>query len=254
MPTAWLHMRDQVHYRRDAFVAGLTRCGFKIGRGAPVAPVERGDILVTWNRYGQSHRAAQEFERRKQHVIVAENGYLGVEFRGVRWYALALSHHNGAGKWPVGGAERWASLGVDLQPWRAEGETVILPQRGIGPPGVAMPLRWPSEVARLGRVRKHPGAKDAGVPLERDLAKAGQVITWGSGAAIKALAMGIPVFHAFSQWIGALGARPLAQIAKGPRRDDAARLAMFERLAWAMAPVDEIASGEAIKRLLEMKC
>jgi hypothetical protein len=254
MPNAWLNMREAVHYRRDAFVSGLMRCGFKVQRGAPLAPTDKGDILVTWNRYGQAHRSASEFERRKQRVIVVENGYLGAEFKGRRYYAMALGHHNGAGWWPVGGPERWAALGVELLPWRTDGETVILPQRGIGPPGVAMPLAWLRSVERLGRVRKHPGSKDTGLPLERDLASAGQAITWGSGAAIKALAMGIPVFHAFPKWIGAPAARELSHIAKGPMRDDAKRLAMFQSLAWAQAPIEEIASGEAIARLLELKC
>jgi hypothetical protein len=248
--TAWLNIREGAHYRRDAFVAGLQKCGFRIQQGAPSAPAGHLDILVTWNRYGQGHRAATEFERRKQPVIVAENGYLGSEFKGKRVYALALNHHNGAGRWPVGGPERWAAWGVELKPWRKDGETVILPQRGIGPPGVAMPLAWPREVVKLGRTRKHPGAKETGIPLEQDLAKAGRVITWGSGAAIKALTMGIPVFHAMPNWIGAPAARPLKDIKHGPKCDDAARLGMFHRLAWAQADLEEIAKGEAFSRLL----
>ena len=35
-------------------------------------------------------------------------------------------------------------------------------------------------------------------------------------------------------------------------RDDAARLAMFQRLAWAQANLEEIGAGDAISRLLEM--
>lgn len=252
MPNAWLNIRDGNHYRRDAFVSGLMRCGFKIQRGVPNAPL-KGDILVSWNRYGHAHRAATIFEKAGNAVLIAENGYLGHEFKGKRVYALARNHHNGAGKWVVGGPERWAAWGVELLPWRKDGETVILPQRGIGPPGVAMPLKWPREVERLGRTRKHPGANKEALPLEQDLAKAGQVITWGSGAAIKALVLGIPVFHAFPQWIGAPAARPLKDRHAGRVCDDAKRLAMFERLAWAQADIDEIASGEAIKRLLEMK-
>jgi hypothetical protein len=252
MPNAWLTIRAGNHYRSDAFTAGLQRCGFRVQRGTPTSPLA-GDILVTWNRYGAVDRAARMFEQRKLPVIVAENGYLGHELKGRRIYALARNHHNGAGTWPVGGPERWEKLGVELRPWRTEGETVILPQRGIGPPGVAMPIKWPREVAHLGRTRKHPGANKEALPLEIDLGRAGRVVTWGSGGAIKALTMGIPVFFAMPQWIGGAAARPLKDIKRGPLIDDAARLAMFRRLAWAQAELDEIASGEAIKRLLEHK-
>lgn len=255
MPTAWLAIRDAVHYRRDAFVAGLERCGFRVQKGAPNGGGNKGDILVLWNRYGGNHRVATIFEQQGRPVLVAENGYLGEQLGGKTVMAMSRGHHNGAGKWPDGGPERWDALGFELQPWRTDGtETVILPQRGIGPPGVAMPLRWAAEVAKLGRIRRHPGTNKAAIPLEQDLAKAKQVIVWGSGAGIKALAWGIPVFYAFPQWIGGPAARPLAKMDRGPLRDHAARLATFRRLAWAQWTLDEVTSGEAFKRLLEMKC
>lgn len=252
--TAWLAVRDLPHYRRDAFAAGLARLGFRVQKGAPMAPNGR-DLLVVWNRMGMNHRSATEFERRGLPVIVVENGYLGVELAtrpGVRWYALSLSHHNGAGRWPSGDGSRWAQLGIELRPWRTSGsEVVALPQRGIGPPGVAMPLQWARTARKIARVRAHPGQHES-VPLERDLAKARAVITWGSGAALKALVWGIPAFYAMPKWIGAAAARPLQFMDLGPVRDDALRLAMFERLAHAQANTDEITTGEPIARLLEL--
>ncbi len=252
--TAWISLRGAVHYRRDAFEAGVKRLGFAPKFALPVAPNGK-DILITWNRCGPSDRVAKEFQRRGLPVIVAENGYLGVEMGAVpgqRWYALALDQHNGAGRWPVGGPERWASWGIELLPWRTEGsEVVVLPQRGIGPPGVAMPLTWLRTGQKLGRMRRHPGDKEA-VPLKADLKRARAVVTWGSGAAIKALTWGIPVFHGFPRWIGAPAARRIEFMDRGPVRDDAARLAMFERLSWAQANLSEIASGDALARLLEL--
>jgi hypothetical protein len=253
--TAWVAIRELPHYRRDAFVAGLQRLGFRIQAGAPLAPIGN-DVLVTWNRYGPSDKTARTFEARGLPVIVVENGYLGNEFAhhpGRRWYAMSLGQHNGAGVWPQGGRERWDALGIELKPWRTGGaELVALPQRGIGPPGVAMPPTWTRGAQKLARVRPHPG-RHAAADLERDLAKARAVITWGSGAALKALAWGIPVFHSFKQWIGAPAARLLDLIDQGPVRDDEARLAMFARLAWAQAELREIESGDAIARLLECK-
>ena len=152
---------------------------------------------------------------------------------------LARNFHNTAGMFPVGGPERWDSLGVDLEPWRTEGETVILPQRGIGPAQVAMPRGWPYGIK--GRIRQHPGQRQA-KDLKEDLAKAGKVITWGSGAAIKALMWGIPVDSHMPKWIGVQD------------NTDAGRLDMFRRLAWAQWSMDEIASGEPFERLLGWSC
>lgn len=249
MPTAWIGLRDAQTYRRTCFEEGLSKVGYSISRGYPRQPKD-GDLLLGWNRYGGTHMAAQAFERRGCPVLIAENCY--IRPHGEKWYALALNHHNGAGKWYVGGPERFDAMGVELMPWRPRGETVILAQRGIGERGVAQPSGWVHTVRKLGRIRSHPGARDDRMPLEQDLARAGQVVTWGSGAAIKALAMGIPVFHGLKRWIGAQASRHLDDIALGPKKDDADRLECFRRLAWAQVSIDEIRSGEAFARLLEV--
>lgn len=241
---AWLALREGVHYRREAFTAGLQAAGYAVNLGLPRRP-SRGDLLVIWNRYGQFDRMATAFEFEGLPVLVAENGYLGNEFAGDRWYAISRSQHNGKGTWPAGGPERWDGLGIALSPWRSSaGEIVVLPQRGIGAPGVAMPLNWPAKAAerlrKAGtpfRVRPHPGQGKA-KPLEQDLASAAQVVTWGSGAALKALAMGIPVQSDLPGWIGQQD------------NTDAGRLAMFRRLAWAQWRLSEIQDGTAFKHLL----
>ena len=113
---------------------------------------------------------------------------------------------------------------------------MILPQRGIGARPTAMPGGWTK--GHKGRVRAHPGQRDC-IPLEEDLKDCGKVITWGSGAAIKALMWGIPVESYMPKWIG--------------KQDntDAGRLAMFRRLAWAQFRLSEFESGEAFARMLE---
>lgn len=252
---AWISVRNAVHYRRDAFAAGMKRLGYEPRFTLPLGPLTAHDALLVWNRYGPVDRVAKVFEQRGLPVIVAENGYLGNELParpGERFYALALNHHNGAGRWPVGGPERWDSLGIELRPWRTEGsEVVVLPQRGIGPPGVAMPLNWLRTGQKLGRVRRHPGQKET-IALEADLKRARAVVTWGSGAALKALAWGIPAFHGMPRWIGSQAARRIEFMDQGPVRDDARRLDMFRALSWAQASLDEIASGDALARLLEL--
>ncbi len=241
MKTAYLGLREGLPYRREAFRAGLESLGYTV-RECITSKPEPGDLLCLWNRYGEKHLAALAFESMGLPVLVAENGYLGNEFAGKQWFALSRNQHNGAGTWPQGGPERWDSLGVTLQPWRESGETVILPQRGIGPLGVAMPRDWLQRTeARLAgtsyRVRRHPGTRDC-VPLDVDLANAGRVVTWGSGAALKALLWGIPVESDMPSWIGRCEAT------------DASRLSMLRRMIWAQWTLEEISSGQAFRALL----
>lgn len=237
---AWLNLRHAVPERHAAFKRGLERMGYAVVEGHTTQPGP-GDVLVTWNRIGAAHYAAEVFESRGRPVLVAENAAWGNDFAGGHWYSLARNYHNCAGRFPVGGGERWDGLGVDLAPWRAGGdEVVILPQRGIGPPEIAMPRHWLERTQRSfgGRVRAHPGQNTC-VPLQDDLARARCVRTWGSGAAIKALLWGIPVHADMPEWIGQQD------------NTDESRLAMFRRLAWAQWTLAEIASGEPFKRLLQ---
>lgn len=231
---AYLNLRYTVQSRVDSFIAGLNALGFAIGNRLD------SDIFVTWNRVADSEKIAQQFEAAGKPVIVAENASWGNEFLGGKWHTLALGRHNTAGCFPVGDNSRWDNLGVTLAPWRCSTvlhplETVVLGQRGIGAYG--MPRDWPSTVKHLGRYRPHPG-RGTGIPLEHDLRNCGKVITWGSGAAVKALMWGIKVESHMPSWIGRQG------------NCDESRLEMFRRMAWCNWQLDEIATGEPFRRLL----
>jgi hypothetical protein len=232
---AWLNLRYTVPERKRAFEEGLQALGYDTVESITASPGKK-DILVTWNRIGPGDAAARLFASAGRPVIVTENASWGNDFDGARWYTLALDYHNKSGCFPVGGPERWDVLGVSLAPWRAGGETVILPQRGIGPTGIAMPSSWGKKLQ--GRIRPHPGRNQNPTPLEQDLQNAGKVITWGSGAAIKALIMGIPVESHMPNWIGEQD------------NTDEGRLAMFRRLAWAQWTLDEIRRGDPFRHLL----
>ena len=234
---AYLNLRFTVPERRSAFTQGLERLGYKVVHG--MALPKDGDILVTWNRISAGDRMAAKFQTLGCKVIVTENATWGNDFAGDRWYSLALNYHNTAGCFPIGDSERFDSLTVDLQPFRTEGETVILPQRGIGSPPTAMPRSWEREVVAKykARVRRHPGTRPV-TPLEHDLRHCARVITWGSGAAVKALMMGISVTSEMPNWIAEQD------------NTEEGRLAMFRRLAWAQWRLDEIASGDAFDWLL----
>lgn len=248
--------RGTLHYRRECFLSGLASCGYEVDQ-PPKREPEPQDVLLVWNRHGLNEGHADRYERAGARVIVAENGFIGADEHGNQLYALALRHHLGAGEWAQGPEDRWSPLKVSLRQWRKDGrEIIVLPQRGIGPKGVAMPAGWTEDVvtrlkqvtARPIRVRNHPGASRTD-PWD-DLQDAWAAVTWASGAGIKAICHGVPVFHELPQWIGSLSARfGISQIEE-PYLGD--RLPMLERLAHAQYSIQQISSGEPFRRLLEL--
>lgn len=212
-------------------------------------------MLLIWNRNRINEPVAERYEALGARVIVAENGYLGQPPGGGKFYALALSQHNGAGRWYVGDEPRFQ---IEDQPWRGRGKHIlVLPQRGIGSQSVRMPSTWTQGVVkrlkaitdRPIRIRQHPGAKKAD-PLP-DLLGCHAAVTWGSGAGIKALQYGFPVFHELDKWIGGCAARRLADSIEDCNTGD--RTELWRRISWAQWSLDDIRSGEAFDRLLNDK-
>lgn len=235
---AWLNLRHNLPERIDCFTRGLRRAGYSVEIGVTMNPGPN-DLLCSWNRINVGEAAALAFEARGCKVLVAENAAWGNDFAGKRWWSLARNRHNTAGRFDYHGPERWDSLEVEPEAWRASGETVILPQRGIGASPTAMPHGWPEKAKAKygGRIRRHPGTRPS-LALGCDLAQCGHVVTWGSGAAVKALMWGIPVTAEMPDWIG------------HQDNTDGGRLAMLRHLAWAQWTPSEIQSGEAFSRLL----
>lgn len=252
MKRVYCNFHDSSHYGRDTFRAGLENCGY-VWTDYIQTPTPE-DVLLIWNRGVINNVIAHRWQAAGARVLVAENGYLGKHWRGVQWYAIALGRHGGGGYWPLAGPQRWHGWAVPLAPWRKPGgDLVVLAQRGIGEPGITAPPNWYISMCstfKSARVRVHPGKDDVTLPLERDLANTSAVITWSSGAALKALVLGIPVFYGYKDWIGAGAARHVDDRSKGVSTDDAARLAMFERLAWAQWTKEEVAQGEPFRKLL----
>jgi hypothetical protein len=250
LPHAVCLVRNKPPYPHSQFAEGLAALGFKVSDNMGHRP-KPGDVLLIWNRNGPRHPLAGSWERAGAKVVVAENGWIAG--RG-KFYAVCLGHHNGAGTWRVGETDRWPLMGVEIKPWRERGDRiVILASRGIGEPGIAQPHDWPRQIVhslkkRTRRpvvLRPHPG--DSHARIEDAMAGAHAVVTWASGAAVKAIALGIPAFHAMPKWIGAGAARPIEHDLEDPFLGD--RFPMFRRLAWAQWTDSEIRSGEALRHL-----
>lgn len=263
MKTATLFLKATPHYRVDAFKTGLDRLGYRVVTKADKQP-EPGDIAVMWNRMrGQMCDVANKWEAAGARVLVAENGYIGSGRDGDKLFAMSVGHHLGRGDFHVGDKDRWKGMNIELHPWREAGDHVLLlPQRGIGEPGIAMPRGWDFDARKslakitdrkIG-VRNHPGAART-EPYEA-LDGAHCAVTWASSAALKAICHGIPAIYGLSGWIGAGAAVHMPDVLRSSDIesalicDDEARLFMIERLAWAQWHLDEIQSGYAMDCLL----
>lgn len=252
-------IREQPHYRRDAFLRGLARAGYKIvDHGSPTQPT---DLLVIWNRYGPFEAMADRWEQQGGNVLVAENGYIGKDDNGHQLYALAVHGHNGSGWWHTGDDTRWRALSIPLADWvnRPDGYALVCGQRGIGSRSMASPPNWHVGAARScvralapPKLRLHPGNKpDPNAPkLEADLAGARYCVVWSSSSGVKALVLGVPVLYDAPHWVCEDAGVPLREFVAGtfelPSEDvlTLSRQVALNKMAWAQWTIAELESGE----------
>ena len=239
----------------------MAACGYDVRIGTPTR-VDQETVYLSWNRYSEWHDTCTRVELAGGRAIVAENGYIGGRLDGGDYYALALGAHNGRGKWPVGGRERWDALGIELKPWRTSGGHVLVAaNRSFGQPGGVMPPCWPRDVKtrlekltqREVRIRPHPGNNKPQIPLERDFENCWAVCIWSSSVGVKALIAGVPVISESPFWIckGAAD-RNIECVEKIDDRGGLlTREEALQRLAWGQWNLTEISSGEAFRQLLQ---
>lgn len=254
-------IRQDPHYRRDAFINGLRRAGYSLvdhGR-----PTSTDDLLVIWNRYGANGAMADRWEQSGGTVLVSENGYIGKDNNGHQLYALAIHGHNGSGRWPIGDEDRFTPLGIPLMPWvdRPQGYSLICGQRGIGTRQMASPPDWHKKVynslsgRQLNdlRIRLHPGNNAPTISLEQDLSGASDCVIWSSSSGVKALVMGIPVRYDAPRWVcsGAADKLTWSGQAKLPVGNDDTRLSALKHMAWAQWRISELETGEPFVRIRE---
>lgn len=258
---AYSLIRQQPHYRHDAFLTGLAAAGYEVHDRGPDR-ARPGDLLLIWNRYFSIEQIADRFEAEGGTVLVAENGYIRGRHDGGDYYALAIHGHNGSGTVRVGGPERWQALGVELKPWRKDGKHILVAaNRSFGMRGFIMPQHWGENMVealrkitkREVRLRLHPGNGRAPVPLEHDLRDAHCVVIWSSSVGVKALIEGIPVVCCAPWWICRGATHGIDCDLEAMRVDECAdqdRLNAMHTLAWSQWSTEEIASGSPFKNLL----
>lgn len=259
---AMCNIREEPHYRRDAFIKGLRRAGYTlVDKGRPE---NKEDMLVIWNRYGPNAMMADRWEQQGGSVLVAENGYVGRDSNGHQYYAVALHGHNGSGRWPIGTEDRFAKLNISLMPWvdRPGGYSLICGQRGIGTKLMASPPDWHKKVyndlsknqTRDLRVRLHPGNHAPTISLESDLSGASDCVVWSSSSGVKSLILGIPVRYDAPYWICSKAAWRLNRNGKAqmPIGSDCDRLAAMHDMSWAQWNIAELETGEPFTLLREI--
>ena len=238
--------------RHEAILAGLKAAGLE-----PVTAAERADVLVTWNLHRPDvQRAAEACEARGGTVLVCEEAYTR-RLHPERYIAMALQGHNGSGRWFPGGPERWTRLGLEIAPWRRDGESILVcASRGMGSTKMREPRGWAEKIcgrlrgltSRSVLMRAHPGKRAAAEPLAEELQEVWAVVVWASNCATEALLAGVPVFYAAPHIVTAGAAERGLDGIERPAYP--ARQPVFEDLAWAQWSLEEVARGEPFRHLL----
>ena len=254
-----MNIKKDPVYRRHAFEAGVIKHGFKLVENQTLGD---GDLFITWNLHGHNETIAKNTRAAGGKVIVAENGVIGKDANGIQFYSMARDAHH-AGRWHVGGQERWAALGIEVKPWASnpDGHVLICAQRGIGSKLMASPPRWHSETERIlqragykTKVRLHPGLmpNKAPTPLVDELRGARACAIWSSMSGIQALVTGIPVSYWAPAWVGSWGAGQEIGGIDAPICDDEKRMKALTAAAWYQWSVAEIEAGTPFEYLLKL--
>jgi hypothetical protein len=269
MARAWVLIREQPWYRRQSFIDGLRACGYEVLLKQPDRP-DAGDLLICWNRYSAMDQIATKFENEGGMTLCCENGYINADSSPPKfsvhpggpkphdYYAVGVGYHNDSARVLGRGPERFVKLGLELKPWRKDGDFVLIaPNRAFGAPGRAMSQDWADRAAaRLEKltkrrivIRRHPGNDAPKRPFVADLENCWAVVIWSSSVAVHALANGVPCFiESPHQIVKPASASGLIDELVIPDR-----LAAFETMANGQWRLDEIERGEPFKLLNEVK-
>lgn len=211
-------------------------------------------------------RLGRALRERGHEVLVMERGYLGDRFA---WSSLAWNGLNGRGLFPrVDATPDRFHKHFSMKPWKKQGDYALILGQVPGDAslqGIDL-APWYQIAAAAARdayglpvhFRPHPNVQARGWSqsvrgcvtsagdLNDALSGADVAITWNSNAAVDAVLAGVPTVTAdagsmaWSVTSHQIGARIM------PCRD-----AWAHELAWKQWSVDEIASGEAVIRMMK---
>jgi len=248
----------------DSYPHAAARDGILASGDSIVDRASDANAALSWNDYGQKGQIAHDIADAGGTHVIMENGYIG---RELGYYLLERGGFNGLGKdlFTGMGPERWERLGIPIEPWRGEGDYVlVVGQRGGGYNPNAMADDWPDRVLPAIRrhtdraiyYRPHPsrqrapsrlphGALIVSVerPLDEQIRRAHVVVGWTSSALIQALVMGVPAIYLGPSFVlSSVASHALSHVSEPDR--PSGREQAFWDLAWRQWHVNEIASGE----------
>ena len=240
------HQRDAMR----ALASGMRRCGIETRiKPAPAYPHFDDDFLVTWG---------DKIETQASGVprLILEAGYINgsggsYNENRQRFISTSWNHRHGLSDWawPNGvNGERWDALGIKLQPWKQDGEYVLLLEQTEGDTAAPDVEQFRRQIAQectrrkwRWAVRRHPCHYPNQRTLAEDLAGARLAITWCSTAAVEAVIAGVPTY--------ALGPGSIAapvtmrSLSDAPYMGD--RTTWANRLAYRQWALAELADGSA---------
>ncbi|MGH7026610.1 glycosyltransferase [Brevundimonas sp.] len=252
--------------RPDMVTAYLNRGGagnpvmnaFARGAGCRLAYAEDAEgagpnIPVVWGVLRNSDRVVAAARAEGRDFFYTDHAYFG---RGHYLnYRITRNAHE-AGQVRDCPPDRAKALGLELSPWRRGDSTILV----CPPTQYFMDAHgcpdWLNETLATLRactdrpveIRGKPVPGDPSEPLESALGRAYAIVTHSSNIAVEAAVAGVPVFVAPTSAAAPVGETDLTRIEQPARPD---REAWLSHLAYSQFTLDEIASGEAWRLLLE---
>lgn len=270
---AFILMRDTESYPLAAVVAGVQALGYNAHIGGVDRTINSKDLLITWTpwRGSLSHRLGEQHKASGGQWVVMENGYIA----GVKepHYSIGLNGFNGFGDHRAENSapDRWKSFGLEILPWRANGEHIaVFSQMGGHDLRFTHHPNWPDDVvSRLEglsprkvlyrpkptrpryflKIHENVSVLESGnYEVESYLKGAWVAVVYNSKIAVESLRVGVPALFDSPCSILKSILQPGIESIENPAMPD--REQFFYNLAYAQWSAAEIASGEPFKRIL----
>jgi hypothetical protein len=263
----------------QAAISGIETLGYKRKQKHPITTARQQDIFLAWTLWDKCRRRelSDNLAKVGAQTICFERGFLrGKEHWQVAWRVGNGTGFNGHGHFNAGGPERWAQMGFELKPWRADGRHILVcgNKGNLYEAKISKAINhdadWPDEICnRIAKLtlrqihyRPHPNGTAAPClprtkvakiidtdkeTLEQSLQNAWCTVVYASSAASTSIIEGVPVIYDGPKiMLQELASPELLDINRPPMPD---RLPALERCAWAQWSLEEIASGAAFRQL-----